>query len=113
MAVTMETIGVVHTDADNVPRHWTVSDVKGALIIDKNIGKGLEISCPVNRSWLFFIFIKVPYLHPICWFKNRHTVMRNWEFSASVHPTDPIRWECRFWMFFKWRTTSFMYRGSI
>ena len=38
----MEPIGVVHTDADKVPRHWTVSDVKGTLVIDKQYQKGLK-----------------------------------------------------------------------
>ena len=42
MAITMEPIGVVHTDADKVPRHWTVSDVKGTLAIDKQYKKGLK-----------------------------------------------------------------------
>ncbi len=42
MAVIMEPIGVVRTDADQVPRHWTLSDVKGTLVIDKRYQKGLK-----------------------------------------------------------------------
>jgi len=42
MPITMKPIGVVHTDADQVPRHWTVSDVKGTLVIDKQYQKGLK-----------------------------------------------------------------------
>ncbi|MGA7145693.1 MAG: tRNA (N6-threonylcarbamoyladenosine(37)-N6)-methyltransferase TrmO [Desulfobacterales bacterium] len=42
MPITMTPIGVVHTDADQVPRHWTVSDVKGTLVIDKQYQKGLK-----------------------------------------------------------------------
>ncbi|MGD9233569.1 MAG: tRNA (N6-threonylcarbamoyladenosine(37)-N6)-methyltransferase TrmO [Desulfobacterales bacterium] len=60
MAVTMETIGVVHTDADNVPRHWTVSDVKGALIIDKKYRKGLRDILPGQQIVVIFHFHKSP-----------------------------------------------------
>jgi hypothetical protein len=35
MVIIIEPIGVVHTDTDRIPRHWTVSDVKGTLVIDK------------------------------------------------------------------------------
>jgi tRNA-Thr(GGU) m(6)t(6)A37 methyltransferase TsaA len=60
MAVTMETIGVVHTDADNVPRHWTVSDVKGALIIDKKYRKGLRDILSGQQIVVIFHFHKSP-----------------------------------------------------
>jgi tRNA-Thr(GGU) m(6)t(6)A37 methyltransferase TsaA len=60
MAVTMETIGVVHTDADNVPRHWTISDVKGALIIDKKYRKGLRDILPGQQIVVIFHFHKSP-----------------------------------------------------
>jgi len=29
MSIAMQPIGFVHTDAQHVPRHWSVSDVKG------------------------------------------------------------------------------------
>jgi tRNA (adenine37-N6)-methyltransferase len=58
MAVTMETIGVVHTDADNVPRHWTISDVKGSLIIDKKYRKGLRDILPGQQIVVIFHFHK-------------------------------------------------------
>jgi tRNA (adenine37-N6)-methyltransferase len=58
MAVTKETIGVVHTDADNVPRHWTISDVKGALIIDKKYRKGLRDILPGQQIVVIFHFHK-------------------------------------------------------
>ena len=34
MQVTLTPIGTAHTDATRIPRHWTVSDVKGTLVID-------------------------------------------------------------------------------
>jgi tRNA-Thr(GGU) m(6)t(6)A37 methyltransferase TsaA len=60
MAVTMETIGVVHTDADKVPRHWTVSDVKGTLVIDKKYRKGLRDIQPGQQIVVIFHFHKSP-----------------------------------------------------
>ena len=42
MTITMEPIGVVHTDKVNIPRHWTLSDVKGTLVIDKKYLTGLK-----------------------------------------------------------------------
>jgi hypothetical protein len=113
MAIIMEPIGIVHTDTNRVPRHWTVSDVKGTLVIEKNIRKGLRISKADNKLWLFSIFTKVRTLLLICLYNSRHTVMKNWGFSAFVRLTGQILWGCRFWMFFRWRITSFIYRDSI
>ena len=42
MIVKMEPIGFVHTEAKSVPRHWTVSDVEGTLIIDQRYLEGLK-----------------------------------------------------------------------
>jgi len=64
MAVTMETIGVVNTDADSVPRHWTISDVKGALIIDKKYRKGLRDILPGQQIVVIFHFHKSPVFTP-------------------------------------------------
>jgi len=42
MAITMEPIGTVYTEAEKVPRHWTVSKTEGRLVIDKRFLKGLK-----------------------------------------------------------------------
>jgi len=60
MAITMEPIGFVHTDADKVPRHWTVSDVKGTLVIDKQYQKGLKDIQPGQQIVAIFHFHKSP-----------------------------------------------------
>ena len=60
MAVTMEPIGVVHTGADRVPRHWTVSDVKGTLVIDKKYQKGLKDIQEGQQIVVIFHFHKSP-----------------------------------------------------
>ncbi len=60
MPVTMEPIGVVRTQADRVPRHWTVSDVRGTLIIDKHYQKGLKDIKSGQKIVVIFHFHKSP-----------------------------------------------------
>ena len=38
----MEPIGFVQTDAEKIPRHWSVSDEEGALVIDEKYLQGLK-----------------------------------------------------------------------
>jgi tRNA (adenine37-N6)-methyltransferase len=64
MPVTMEPIGVVHTDADQVPRHWTVSDVKGTLVIDEKYQKGLKDIKAGEQIVVIFHFHKSPDFTP-------------------------------------------------
>ncbi len=35
-------IGFVKTDVSTVPRHWTISDVKGKIVIDEVYTKGIN-----------------------------------------------------------------------
>ena len=42
MKIELKPIGVVSTDAETVPRHWSISDVEGELIIDAKYAKGLN-----------------------------------------------------------------------
>jgi tRNA-Thr(GGU) m(6)t(6)A37 methyltransferase TsaA len=42
MAVVFEPIGYVRTDATDLPRHWSVSDVEGDLVIDAPYLAGLD-----------------------------------------------------------------------
>jgi tRNA (adenine37-N6)-methyltransferase len=60
MTITMEPIGVVHTDADDIPRHWTLSDVKGTLVIDKKYLTGLKNIKAGQRLIVIFHFHKSP-----------------------------------------------------
>lgn len=58
MAVAFEPIGVVHTDAETVPRHWTVSDVVGTLEVDPQYEKGLQNIQAGKRIVVLFHFHK-------------------------------------------------------
>ena len=42
MNIDLKPIGFVQTDVKQVPRHWTVSDVEGKLVIDEAYLKGLR-----------------------------------------------------------------------
>lgn len=56
--VTLRPIGVVRTDAMSVPRHWTVSDVEGSLIIDAAYQEGLKDVRPGQDIVVIFHFHK-------------------------------------------------------
>jgi tRNA-Thr(GGU) m(6)t(6)A37 methyltransferase TsaA len=42
MPIEFEPIGTFHTDATDIPRHWSVSDITGRIIIDEIYAKGLK-----------------------------------------------------------------------
>jgi len=42
MNIEFKTIGFVETDATVVPRHWTLSDVTGKIVIDEAYRKGMK-----------------------------------------------------------------------
>ena len=56
MSVTMEPIGFVQTAAQKVPRHWSVSDVEGVLIIDEKYLQGLRDVKAGQRIVVIFHF---------------------------------------------------------
>ena len=56
--IVMEPIGVVRTKAVKVPRHWTVSDVEGTLVIDERYREGLRDIQPGQRIVMLFHFDK-------------------------------------------------------
>jgi tRNA-Thr(GGU) m(6)t(6)A37 methyltransferase TsaA len=58
MTIEMEPIGFVSTDAKEVPRSWTVSDVEGALVIDESYLEGLRDIRPGQRIYVIFQFHK-------------------------------------------------------
>ena len=56
MPIKMVPIGFVHTDAKSIPRHWTVSDVEGTLVIDTRYLQGLKDIKPRQRIVVIFHF---------------------------------------------------------
>ena len=60
LSIRMEPIGFVHTDAKRIPRHWTVSDVEGTLVIDARYLEGLKDIKPRQRIVVIFHFHQSP-----------------------------------------------------
>jgi len=60
MQITLTTIGTAHTDAADIPRHWTVSDVEGTLNIDPEYTEALADIIVGQRIVVLFHFHKSP-----------------------------------------------------
>ena len=62
MPVNLDPIGTAHTDAATIPRHWTVSDVEGTLVIDPRYTDGLsDISAGQQIVVLFHFHKSAPF----------------------------------------------------
>ncbi len=64
MEVKLKPIGYVRTDAREVPRHWTVSDLEGVLEIDAQYQEGLKDIEPGQRIVVIFHFHESPPFDP-------------------------------------------------
>ena len=60
MNVEMEPIGFVQTDAEKIPRHWSVSDEEGVLVIDEKYLQGLKDIRAGQRIVVVFHFHQSP-----------------------------------------------------
>ncbi|ROQ92085.1 tRNA (N6-threonylcarbamoyladenosine(37)-N6)-methyltransferase TrmO [Desulfosoma caldarium] len=56
--ILLKPIGIVRTEAATVPRHWTVSDVEGTLVIDEAYRDGLKDIRPGQKIIVLFHFHK-------------------------------------------------------
>jgi tRNA-Thr(GGU) m(6)t(6)A37 methyltransferase TsaA len=60
MQMTLQSIGTAYTEAESIPRHWTVSDVEGTLVIDQKYTEGLSDIAAGQRIVVLFHFHKSP-----------------------------------------------------
>jgi tRNA-Thr(GGU) m(6)t(6)A37 methyltransferase TsaA len=60
MGLELKTIGVVWTNAEDIPRHWSVSDIEGTLDIDAEYAEGLRDIEPGQRIVVLFHFDRSP-----------------------------------------------------
>ena len=60
----MKPIGYVRTDTEDVPRHWTVSEVEGQLVIDAEYFQGLRDIRIGQQIVVLFHFHKSPEFTP-------------------------------------------------
>jgi tRNA-Thr(GGU) m(6)t(6)A37 methyltransferase TsaA len=58
--IEIKPIGFVKTDTKNVPRHWTVSEAEGMLIIDGKYKSGLKDIKPGENIVVIFNFHQSP-----------------------------------------------------
>ena len=64
MSIEMEPIGFVSTDAKELPRSWSISNVEGNLIMDEFYLEGLRDIKPGQRLYVIFHFHKSPKFTP-------------------------------------------------
>jgi tRNA-Thr(GGU) m(6)t(6)A37 methyltransferase TsaA len=62
--VSMKPIGHVSTEAREVPRHWSISEVEGSLILNGEYGEGLDGIEAGGRIVVLFHFHKSPSFTP-------------------------------------------------
>ncbi|MEZ4568138.1 MAG: tRNA (N6-threonylcarbamoyladenosine(37)-N6)-methyltransferase TrmO [Desulfobacterales bacterium] len=58
MTIEMTPIGVFHTEATDIPRHWSVSDVVGQIEINEMYAPGLRDIAPGQKVIVLFYFHK-------------------------------------------------------
>lgn len=56
MKIDLEPIGFVRTDVEKVPRHWTVSDAEGTIVVDEKYKEGLKDLKAGERIVVLFYF---------------------------------------------------------
>jgi tRNA (Thr-GGU) A37 N-methylase len=84
MSIEMSPIGFVSTDAEMIPRSWTVSDVEGTLVIDESYLEGIRDIQPGQRIYVIFHFHKSPKFTPQYMRIKPQSEIISWEFSALI-----------------------------
>ena len=64
MKIELTPIGFVKTDAEEIPRHWTISDAEGAIVIDEQYREGLKDIKAGQRIVVLFYFHQSPQFTP-------------------------------------------------
>jgi len=64
MSIELKPIGYVRTEATELPRHWSVSEVEGRLVIEPQYQTGLKDIEPGQRLVVLFHFHRSPDFTP-------------------------------------------------
>jgi tRNA (adenine37-N6)-methyltransferase len=64
MRIELKAIGFVRTEAEELPRHCSVSEVEGTLVIDKEYSEGLRDIEPGEHIVVIFYFHRSPGFSP-------------------------------------------------
>ena len=97
MSIELRIIGFVRTDAEELPRHWSVSDVEGTLDIDEQYSEGLRDIEPGQRIVVIFNFHRSPVFSPEFLRQTSGRDGSEMGYSASVPPSGPTRSGCPYW----------------
>lgn len=88
MKIELRPIGFVHTDAGEIPRHWSVSDIEGTLAVDEGYLEGLVDIEPGQRIVVIFNVHRSPeFSSEFCRQTPPHTGKKTGIFSTC----SPIR----------------------
>jgi len=60
MKIELVPIGVVKTEVEKVPRHWTISDAEGTLVIEEQYTEGVKDIHAGQRIVVLFYFHQSP-----------------------------------------------------
>jgi len=58
MSIKIFPIGVFHTDEENIPRHWSISNVEGEIVFDEAYEPGLKDVTTSQQIVVLFHFHK-------------------------------------------------------
>ena len=64
MSIELRPFGFVRTDVQELPRHWSISDVEGTLVIDEEYSEGLRDIEGGQRIVVIFHFHRSPGFSP-------------------------------------------------
>jgi tRNA (adenine37-N6)-methyltransferase len=64
MKIEFEPIGFIKTDLEKVPRHWTVSDAEGSIVVDDRYKEGIRDIKVGQRIVVIFHFHQSPRFTP-------------------------------------------------
>jgi len=60
VSIELEPIGVARVEVEKIPRHWSISEVEGALVIDDKYLEGLSDIAQGQRIVVIFNFHRSP-----------------------------------------------------
>ena len=95
MSIWLRPIGFVRTDASELPRHWSVSDVEGTLVIDEEYSDGLRDIEAGQRIVVIFHFHRSPGFSPEFLRQTSGHTGRTTGVFSTCSPSGPTLSGCR------------------
>ncbi len=89
MSIELRPIGFVRTDVQELPRHWSISDVEGTLVIDEEYSEGLRDIEGGQRIVVIFHFHRSPLFSPELLRQTSGQLGREMGVSSICSPVRP------------------------